>query len=365
MPGADWHHRKVTDPAIATATGFDVAALNVPVSPVEVVQFREEHRNSPGFGGIGRARRGVAAAIVAYSVLGLATEVLVVGLPVDLLVQGGLLVPGVLVAVILGGAIGWAFWLWTRQGVRNELGAGTGWARRVRLARFASANGFRYLPDFVNPPKVSSVLATGSGRRIDDLLHNPMLEVGNYRTDDRYNRVLAPAGWGFIRIRLPQRVPHLLMLPKKTRRLPARAIVAVRNDQIFQLEGDFDRHFTLYVPQGFGRDALYVLTPNLMALLIDRLPGAFVETLDAHLIIAVPTPLLLDRPETWDWMQQLLRTVGATSLRQTMRYQDERSAVPGQVSRAGLRLKVGIPVASVVAVIWVTLQVLHLLHVWH
>ena len=35
------------------------------------------------------------------------------------------------------------------------------------------------------------------------------------------------------------------------------------------LEGDFDRHFTLYAPDGYGRDALYLLTPDLMSRLID------------------------------------------------------------------------------------------------
>ena len=43
--------------------------------------------------------------------------------------------------------------------------------------------------------------------------------------------------------------------------------------QVLSLEGDFDRYFTLYCPKEYERDALYVFTPDLMALL-DRRGGA-------------------------------------------------------------------------------------------
>lgn len=39
---------------------------------------------------------------------------------------------------------------------------------------------------------------------------------------------------------------------------------------MLSLEGDFDRYFTLYCPGDYERDALYVFTPDLLALLIDE-----------------------------------------------------------------------------------------------
>ena len=51
-------------------------------------------------------------------------------------------------------------------------------------------------------------------------------------------------------------------------------------DQILSLEGDFSEYFTLYCPREYERDALYVFTPDLMALLIDQTSTFDVEIVD-------------------------------------------------------------------------------------
>ncbi len=47
-----------------------------------------------------------------------------------------------------------------------------------------------------------------------------------------------------------------------------------------ELEGDFGKHFELHVPAGYERDALYVLTPDVMQVLIDEAADRRVEIVD-------------------------------------------------------------------------------------
>ena len=106
-----------------------------------------------------------------------------------------------------------------------------------------------------------------------------------------------------------------------------------------------------------------MITPDLMAVLIDEVPGSFVEMLGAHLTIAFPGPIDATDPRDWAKVSRILATVGRKSLRQTARYADERSPVRGSVGSGGRRLRRGIPIAAVISGLWILFQILsHLIH---
>jgi hypothetical protein len=64
-------------------------------------------------------------------------------------------------------------------------------------------------------------------------------------------------------------------------------------EQILSLEGDFDDFFTVYRPSGYGGgDALYFLTPELMADLIDTASGWDIEFIDTSVIFFRPGAIL-------------------------------------------------------------------------
>ena len=153
--------------------------------------------------------------------------------------------------------------------------------------------------------------------------------------------------------------------------------VAFARDQVLHLEGDFDRHFTLYCPKEYERDALYVFTPDLMALLIDETGDLDVEIRDDRLIVTRPGGFDLTAPETWARFERIRATVGAKAWDRTERYADERVAgavlVLGErqaadgVDPAGARLRGRVPrvvwlavgiVVGVLAVIGVVAGVL-------
>jgi hypothetical protein len=169
-------------------------------------------------------------------------------------------------------------------------------------------------------------LTTTAGRR---------LEIGNYRysvshDDDREPTVHR---WGYVAITLDRRLPHLLLDAKannrstfgiRTSNLP----VDLAPDQRLSLGGEFDDRFTLYAPGSYGQDAFQIFTPDLMALFIDRLGTYDVEIVDDTLFVYGSSFDLL-APATYEWLQELVATVVARTVRRTERYHDDLALLEG------------------------------------
>ncbi|GAA3026805.1 hypothetical protein [Microbacterium dextranolyticum] len=123
----------------------------------------------------------------------------------------------------------------------------------------------------------------------------------------------------------PRRLPHLLIDAtgngRERRQRPTR-------DRRLSLEGDFDRHFHLYAPRGYERDALSVFMTDLMALLIDETGDLDVEVRDDQLIVLRPGGVDLADPATWQRFARIRATVGQKAWSQTDLYADERAAPP-------------------------------------
>jgi hypothetical protein len=220
------------------------------------------------------------------------------------------------------------------------------WVAAYRITRFAQANGLRYGHDEqVSYPGI--IFGTGTDRTAERRLTTTAgrrVEIGNYRytihgenSDDA--RVY---GWGYVVITLDRRLPHLLLdatandnsvFGIRTSNLP----VDLARNQRLSLGGEFDAKFTLYAPSDYGRDAFYVFTPDLMALFIDRLGTFDVEIVDDTMFVYGSRFDLLD-PRTYDWLQELVETVVARTLRRTERYSDDFALLesdPGVRQHAG------------------------------
>ena len=148
-------------------------------------------------------------------------------------------------------------------------------------------------------------------------------------------------GWGYVVITLDRRLPHLLLDAKandrsvfgiRTSNLP----IDLARDQKVSLGGEFDEKFTLYAPTDYGRDAFYVFTPDVMALFVDRLGTYDVELIDDTMFVYGSRFDLLN-PGTYAWLQELVDTVVARTVRRTERYTDELAALePGSGQVAAL-----------------------------
>jgi hypothetical protein len=97
---------------------------------------------------------------------------------------------------------------------------------------------------------------------------------------------------GYLAVRLDAPLPHLVLDAKANNGLLATRLPGqFARDQVLQLEGDFDRYFTLYAPRQYERDALYVFTPDLMATLIDHGSDYDVEIVDDWVVFATRGPI--------------------------------------------------------------------------
>jgi hypothetical protein len=225
-----------------------------------------------------------------------------------------------------------------------------------RLRAFAEANGLAYSASDSQPSYPGAIFREGTQRvAVDHLMTTSgrFIDVGEFNYTIPSGRGMsAVMRWGFIAIQLDRRLPHIVLEARAhsgwlSGELPS----GIMADQKLGLEGDFDRHFTLYCPRGYEPDALYLFTPDLMALLIDEAGGMHVEIMDDWMFVCWQ----LGFGDTW-WSDvprlfRIIDVVGAKLLDQSHRYVDPEG-VAGTVAAPGQRLRSGF--SSYSKVFWVT-----------
>jgi len=175
-----------------------------------------------------------------------------------------------------------------------------GYRAHLRLVRFAEANGMTYLPGPM------SDWHFGSARRYFDLTRvmrptaAPGVEFGNHEIVTAGRREGAPRFGGYAMVRLAHEMPHIRVIARRGAMRRALTMMSrPEREQRLALEGDFDRHFALYCPAGSERDALYLFTPDILAVLIDRVRGLDVEVVGDRLLLTSFDDVVTRDPERW------------------------------------------------------------------
>lgn len=231
------------------------------------------------------------------------------------------------------------------------------WQKRWRMARFAEANGLRYEPMSEAPSYPGAIFGIGTSRQVTDHFRTTddrFLDFGNYRYVTGSGKNRSTHHWGFLALHLDRALPHMLLDSRANNGLlGATNLPAVfSRDQVLSLEGDFDRYFTLYCPAQYERDALYVFTPDLMALLIDEAAPYDVEIVDQWMLVYSARPFPLADPATYQRLLSIVSTVGAKTLTQTDRYVDDRIGefTANLVAPQGQRLRRGVSWATIAVI---------------
>lgn len=198
------------------------------------------------------------------------------------------------------------------------------WRRWLRLSRFAVDNGLQYLPE--SPaPSLPGVIFAGSPNRVatDRLMadQESRFEIGNFETA-RGEITFRTARWGYMALRLDRTLPHMVLHAVANRRRKRTLPGAILSFQALSLEGDFDQHFTLHAPRRYERDALYVFSPDLMALMVDEARTFEIEIVDNWIIFYKPNGFDLSSEQTARTLFRIASIVGAKTSRQTRRYWD-------------------------------------------
>jgi hypothetical protein len=228
------------------------------------------------------------------------------------------------------------------------------------LRRLAQARGMRAVPLGSVPAHLKQALGVvGRGTVRDGLVstHAPDVRIGTVERGSASGDRGYVQDWGFLAIRLGTALPNILLESRSGRTLfdAANPLAAPRGDQELSLEGDFDDHFRLVCPAGYERDALYIFTPDLMALLIDEAHDFSVQLIDDVIVFSSPSAFDLGDAALTERLFRIVDVVGAKALRQVARYSDDRSTVDGTVAEPGRRLVRRVPRWPVLA-LWYSLN---------
>lgn len=235
---------------------------------------------------------------------------------------------------------------------RNRF-AGFDWQSMYRVHEFAEDNGLQFLPDLAraaasDDERYPAHLFAPGGRVYHRLRSTSgrFFEIGSHR---RSNGGSSTEGTyyihrGYMAVKLDRQLPQMVLEAKAN----AGFFGTVRvgdTSVVVTLEGDFNEYFTLRVPMGYERDALYVFTPDLMALLIDESSAFDVELIDDWMFIYSPEPFVGADPQLYERLFRILSTVGVKAVRQASRYTDPR---PRWSGARGARFVRGVPLWVVV-----------------
>ncbi len=244
------------------------------------------------------------------------------------------------------------------------------WARLLRLSRFAQANGLSLTANGLVPGYPGVIFGIGSERRVPERLTritDPVVDFGNlnYTTGSGKNRTVHR--WGYLAIKLDRMLPNMVLDAKSNNFFGSNLPKKFSRNQVLTLEGDFDKYFTLYCPQEYERDALYVFTPDLMARLIDEAALFDVEIVDDWMLLYSARPFDLLHAATLARLFRIVDTVGNKTVHRTQRYADDRTLAPvvmpdgalplgsrmasNTVARQGRRLQSSFPIAGVVIIV--------------
>ncbi|MGM7665968.1 hypothetical protein [Microbacterium sp. A93] len=205
-------------------------------------------------------------------------------------------------------------------------------SRRSRMSEWrqtltALANGFEVEP--TQRTAFVSMITAGVGQpSFYPRFAAPGVEFGNLKYRSRRS-----GSWHYLAVQLPVLLPHLLFATTATGGLFDELPVALKRDQRLSLEGDFDRWFHLYTPATYERDALFVVTPDVMAELIDNAHQFNIEIVDDHLVFFAPSPADFTAAESWRTVESLLQAA-IPVIANASRYRDER--VPQQQRSAAI-----------------------------
>jgi len=206
------------------------------------------------------------------------------------------------------------------------LGYRRGRVNAYRIARFAQANGMVYEHRVDAPALPGMIFQNGSSRMATSLVRGfqpRFVEFANYQYTTGSGKNRTTHRWGYVAVKLDVPLPNIVLDALGNNALGSNLPASFARDQRLSLEGDFDRHFTLYCPEGYEADALYLFTPDIMARFIDHAAQLDVEIVDDWMFLYMQREASTTDAATWAW---LFGAVGAlmTKFDQWARWRDDR-----------------------------------------
>lgn len=217
----------------------------------------------------------------------------------------------------------------------------------AKTIRFAYYNNLAYDYALKNPGYAGMMFTVGNSRKIVAAIGfsdaKAVYEIGNYSYAMGYGNGGERFHYGYIRILQQRRLPHVALVSTRHKRSGPFRNMAINfgKQQKLGLEGNFDNYFTVYAPEHYEADVLYILTPDVMASLIDNTAGYDIEIVDDELYIYRDQPFDLTTEAGLKQALCICDTVGAEIDHQTDYYADQKvdNRSLNRVTRQGYRLR--------------------------
>ena len=240
-----------------------------------------------------------------------------------------------------------------------------GYKKSVRLWRFAVANAFQYAHTILTPSYNGMIFQQGYSRFASNVVYVPgsdtlaAFEMGDYQYTTGSGKNRQTHLWSYISIEMDRQLPHMVLDSRSNnlkifgKDIASNLPESFSKDQILSLEGDFNNSFTLYAPKEYERDALYIFTPDLMALLMDQSAQFDAEIIDNRVFFYRRLAVDRTNPTIMYQLLTIINTVGMKMYRQTDYYADERvgDRANNVVAQSGRRLKRGVNWFVVIVII--------------
>jgi len=236
----------------------------------------------------------------------------------------------------------------------------------AHLQLFAQRNNLTYTRSVESPNYQGMFFTQGRDKRLTNVIGSPTstppFEIGNMQYTIGSGKNQHTFRMGYMRIKLERNLPQIVLdATSNNAKIFGASLSNLPDDfdksQKMSLEGDFDSHFSLYAPKEYERDALYIFTPDLMALMIDNVKSYDAEIIDDQLFIYNSlVPFKLSDPALLERLFSIIRIVGSKAHSQTDYYADEKvgDRAANVVAVQGRRLKQRIPLVTIIIVVIVS-----------
>lgn len=219
--------------------------------------------------------------------------------------------------LIIGGLIGVAFsvfYIWRHR------------ARTRRLFVFATRNELDYRESVMSPGYSGMIFGVGNGRVARDVISTRgklPVEFASYQYTIGSGKNQQTVKWDYVRIRLQSALPNIVLDARSNNLFMSNLPAALQKSQRLSLEGNFDKHFTLYCPEGYETDALYLFTPDVMQNFMSGAKEFDVEIVDNQLFLYAKGNASRLDPANWQWQFRAVEAVLA-KVEQWERWRDDR-----------------------------------------
>lgn len=247
-----------------------------------------------------------------------------------------------------------------------------------KLSEFARINGYVFTGMTRDATYPGMIFHRGRNRRALARVHSRpgerFFDIGTQWYTVGQGKEQQDVALGYMVFQVDRMLPHIVLDSRQnnSRFLGVELSTVpeyIRHSRVLSLEGDFNRYFTLYCPPGYERDALYIFTPDLMALLIDHSASFDMEVVDDLIFLYSAKPFHEGDQALLRRAFGILDHVAPLAARQTRYYSDDATgqrtqnlvAEPGRrLGRTGkgIAITVGIPV--VVYGIWIISEIMTL-----